>query len=141
MLSKARSCVVSIWKCDSLLHTRLCAHPEISPESNSVPTLQSSSDEAINRSISIRMYMQKDHVRMLKTCSPCRSLMDYGNTKITQHALKSVSLKTARVAHYTYRRRRILWKTKKGVGEGEEEDGSNSPVKQRSHHLCHRPPA
>ena len=102
---------------------------------------KSSSDEAINRSISIRLYMQKDHVRILKTCSPCRSLMDYGNRKITQHALESVSLKTARVGHYTYGRRRILWKTKKGVGEGEEEEGYNSPVKQRSHHLCHRPPA
>ena len=30
----------------------------------------------------------KDHLHMLKSCSPCQSLVGYGHTKITQHALE-----------------------------------------------------
>ena len=38
--------------------------------------------------------MQKDHTHtcthtnIKRSCSPCQSLVDYGNTKIPQHALK-----------------------------------------------------
>ena len=35
-------------------------------------------------------HMQKDHVCMLRSCGPCQSLVNYKNTNITQHALKSV---------------------------------------------------
>ena len=36
---------------------------------------------------------------MLIPCSPCPSAVDYGNTKITQHAVKCHGLKRAEVGH------------------------------------------
>ena len=49
------------------LRSRLCAHPEISPESNSVQTQKSSSNETINRGPP-RVYArtEKDHIHTLK---------------------------------------------------------------------------
>ena len=51
---------------------RLCARPQISAETNSVQTTTGVPRES---------------------CSPCQSLVDYANTKITQHAAKNKQTK------------------------------------------------
>ena len=51
-----------------LFHARLCTHHEISPESNSVQTLQKLFRCNLRSPICIRM--QKDHIRKLKILQP-----------------------------------------------------------------------
>ena len=61
------------------LPARLCARPEVSPESNCVRT-HKSSNETINRGVPCVYTCKKITYARWRSCSPCQSAVYYGNS-------------------------------------------------------------
>ena len=82
-----RVCMVTTWMGGCMFPARLCADREISPESNSMQTLQKLFGWDYKPTFPGWIHIHKYHIRTLKICCSCQSSVDNGNTEITQYPL------------------------------------------------------